>query len=446
VEFSFLSVFMCYFFVSSKTVSLSDQPLGTKRINWRSSSIIITLKPTRRNEATRIYLVVGFLCIGWLSVWGSRQALMGAKSMVPTYFEVATLEQESPSMTAAQNSTNRHQDIVSSTDEQVHSMEKQDDGAIHHLQELGIATKCQDTSPFFNEHFRAVPDHLSPLWWQSLHGGNEAGVPATSFWSRKLLIVIGDSLDRKMTDHTCLLLRGNKTKEEPQRKFAHPFVCVSTTITFVYLNIFGMDAACPNSGALRAVDTRFDYSTAKRIASLLPVLLGLLPPHYPPSDAFVQVGSNMWDLSQGCNDHLGIDEQYAMKYRQGLRNVHNALRDTLRSYYPSSKGWILWKIAPPISLRLSEERMKAGTIGAVRINQDALNMILKDEVAVNTGTTGGQLKLGDGIVDFWNHVNVLSLPDDVLDREFERDGYHFARCGSLAFFNLLLDVIWRMNL
>ena len=320
--------------------------------------------------------------------------------------------------------------------------------SVSHLVEMGNVTNCSQMSPFFNQSFLLIKDQLSPLWWSSAHLIDQPGQSDAPFWNGKLLIVIGDSLDRKMMTYVCNLFNGTKTKEEPHRELAHPFVCVTPTITTVYLNIFGMDTACPNSGARMAADPREFNSTAERISTLLPRLLGLLPTSKPPTDIFVQVGSNIWDLSRGCNNHVGINEQYAVRYREGIHHVYNALRGILHSYYPSSKGWILWKMVQPMSVATSDQYM-ARNLGMVRVNQEALNTILLNEVGVDTAATNvsvinRRMKIGEGIVDIWNHVNLVSLPDDVLLREFEPDGYHYEKCACLSFFNVLLGVIHQL--
>jgi hypothetical protein len=321
---------------------------------------------------------------------------------------------------------------------------------VNHFPEMRSAANCSVTSPLFNQSFHLIKDHLSPLWWCSVHGVDASVQSDAQFWNRKLLIVIGDSLDRKMTNFACSLFNGTKTKEEPDREFAHPFVCVSPVITTVYLNIFGMDTACPNGRSRRVHDPRPFNSTAERISTLLPVLLGLLPPSKPPTDIFVQIGSNLWDLSQGCNNRTGIEEQYALRYRGGIRNAHQTLQNTLHSYYPSSKLWILWKMAPPLSQWFSDKRMIEGNHGMVRINQASLNAILKKEVGPtirvsSTPIVERPLKLGEGIVDVWSHVESVSLSESDLDQEFEEDGYHYGKCASLSFFNLLLDVIAQLQ-
>jgi len=313
-----------------------------------------------------------------------------------------------------------------------------------HLPELGNFTTCQDTSPFFNKHFSLVQDHLSPLWWRSIHGNDQqSNIPSINnpFGNGKLLIIIGDSLDRKMTDYVCQIMNGTKTKEEPNRELAHPFVCVSPMITTVYLNIFGMDTDCTNDGAKLKVELREFNHTAERISTILPTLFGLLPPsgnNDPPSDVFIQIGSHVWDLTEGCNNHIGIDEQYEQRYRRGIRRVHTALQDTVHSHFPTSKISILWKMAAPISLKFSNQLMERGDAGMVRMNQEALITILQNET--------GASNLGEGYVDVWNHIQrQLSLPEDVLDGEMELDGYHYTKCAGLVFFNLFLDAIWKLH-
>ncbi len=87
--------------------------------------------------------------------------------------------------------------------------------------------------------------------------------------------------------------------------------------------------------------------------------------------------------------------------------------------------------------------------GMVRVNQEALNTILLNEVGIDTTVTNvlvtnRPMKLGEGIVDVWNHVKLVSLSDNMLQREFEPDGYHYEKCACLSFFNFLLDVIHQL--
>ena len=102
----------------------------------------------------------------------------------------------------------------------------------------------------------------------------------------------------------------------------------------------------------------------------------------------------------------------------------------------------------PMSVATSDQYM-ARNLGMVRVNQEALNTILLNEVGVDTAATNvsvinRRMKIGEGIVDIWNHVNLVSLPDDVLLREFEPDGYHYEKCACLSFFNVLLGVIHQL--
>ena len=383
--------------------------------------ITLRLQPEKKRMTTQRYMLIGIVFILLLCFSGSRRSTKRIRSEIIDFF---------PTFSVQRDSINN---------------------SVSHFSEMGHVTNCSQMSPFFNQSFLLIKDRLSPLWWSSIHAVKEPGRSIDDpFWNGKLLIVIGDSLDRKMLTYVCSLFNGTKAKEEQHREMAHPFVCVTPTITTVYLNIFGMDTACPNRGARMAADPREFNSTAERISTLLPRLITLLPPSSPPTDIIVQIGSNIWDISDGCNNHVGINEQYATRYRGGIHHVYTALREALHSYYPSSKGWILWKMVQPMSLKTSDQHM-AWNLGMVRINQEALNTILLNEVGMDAGATTGNvsvverpLMLGEGIVDIWNHVKVVSLPEDVLQLEFEPDGYHYEKCASLSFFNFLLDVIYQL--
>jgi hypothetical protein len=319
---------------------------------------------------------------------------------------------------------------------------------------MAEATGCAN-DPIFKGYFDLDSprnDLLPPLWKQALSPKTHSNNP----FENKTLIIIGDSLDRKVLENACYLINGKQQMLEPHRKSSRPFVCISSspTLNTGYLNIFGMRRPCENGITLRLVEPRPFNTTAERIETLLPGILELLPLKDTPGDFYVQVGSNLWDLSQGCNNQPEITDEYEKQYRMGVMEVATTVHDVIHKYLVnkhgnqglSAKVHIIWKLAPPISLDYSNRALRKGG-GRVRKNQEALNSILMDVVTstrTSTAMTSHKMKIGSGIVDWWKLVQDTVPSEDLLNAVLKKDGRHFSKCPNLAFFDVLLKEVQRL--
>jgi hypothetical protein len=232
-------------------------------------------------------------------------------------------------------------------------------------------------------------------------------------------------LDRLMSQYVCQIWGGTFQELEEGRR---PSVCCSnndnaghTIIRHLgYFNIFGMHRRCENNGAAKKRDPRRFSTTADRLRSLLPRLLEFLP--HPPD--YVQVGSALWDLSEGCNDQAGVSEAYQQEYILGIHQIYEALTVILPPNTP-----IFWRNSPPVRKSYSNEMEEVGH-GRTRDNQKQLNDLLRHTVTSNN--------LGQ-IVD-WSSV-LEGVSEGFLEKELNKDGRHYSECPSLAFFDAWLNVI-----
>lgn len=293
---------------------------------------------------------------------------------------------------------------------------------------LASAASC-NAHPIFRHHFGSNKDYISPFLEKSLT--NPSSFLDTTY------VVIGDSLDRIMVDAVCQTLGGSIQKVEPNKRLSRTQVCLASRFQIAYLNIFGMHRQCENGGFLRKADKRSFNTTAERISIVLPQVLELLsrattPTSQEQTSIFVQIGSNLWDLSSGCNNQNGITKEYQDEYRKGIVDVAEATKVVLKNQFPIQPSKLFWKLAPPISQNYSVSA-EASSLGRTRSNQQQLNEILKDVLKVNP-TLGY-------IVDQWQ-VILKSIPsEEWLNMELQDDGKHFGKCPSLVFFNNWLQTI-----
>jgi hypothetical protein len=340
---------------------------------------------------------------------------------------------------------------------------------------------CSD-SVFLQNYFNTTTDYVSTLWKQAMDTGAAAAYPSATpigvVGNHKIVLVIGDSTDRIMTSHICELLRGTETNVEPEREQSRPNVCTATLggnapTTFVagYMNIFGMHHTCRNGGTAASVDPRPFNTTADRISVVLEEVLEKIPwnatmpppdkPAHTPLEVYVQVGSNLWDLSDGCNDQLGVSREYAQQYQQGIAQAHEAIQRSIQDFLQdlvwyddhgnemerSVRSHIIWKLAPPISLRYSK-RITDKRGGRTRSNQQYLNQLLRETVVADDSLQQQEpsFKLGSGMVDLWSVVKTNMPSEKDLNEELKEDGRHYTKCPNVAFFNSLLQEIHRISL
>jgi hypothetical protein len=265
----------------------------------------------------------------------------------------------------------------------------------------------------------------------SLFSGNMERIrmPRTTF------VIIGDSIDRNLfiyfseaanfTKQPMLWEEVNTTDANTAKwmnmgihRSRHGEIFTKKTVSLVMFRIFGMYRPCSNGGYDREVDSRWYNRTADRIGKLLPVdVLSRIP----KSDKFVvSIGSNLWDVAPGCNDHPNISATYAEEYTQGIKELHHTIHESL----PDAS--IYWRTAGPMARPVLEKKGP----GFTRDNQNTLNNILRRTVKEH----------GLGIVvDWWNQVQ--GVPERILRGELP-DGIHYRKPSSNAFFNLWLNTVF----
>jgi hypothetical protein len=289
-------------------------------------------------------------------------------------------------------------------------------------------SKCESSNDIFRQHFSSASASTNFLL---------SSPQNDNITDRKTFLVIGDSLDRFMSQYVCQIWGGTFHGLETRRR---PAVCRSNVYNendiyenntsrhaiirhLGYFNILGMHRRCENGGTAERVDPRRFNTTADRLRSLLPRLLEFLP--HPPD--YVQVGSALWDLSEGCNDQVGVSEAYQQEYILGIHQIYEALTEQLTGILPPNTP-IFWRNSPPIRKSYSNQMEELGH-GRTRDNQKKMNDLLRHTVTSNN--------LGQ-IVD-WSSV-VQGVSEGFLDQELP-DGRHYSKCPSLAFFDAWLNVI-----
>ena len=249
--------------------------------------------------------------------------------------------------------------------------------------------------------------------------------------NRMTLLVIGDSLDRYMVNHVCRIMGAIPRKVDPKVSYRRPFVCSSPVLEIGFFNIFGMNRTCDNGGAAYGQDRRLFNTTVERLTALLPDVLGKLSktPHH------VQVGSALWDLSQGCVGRNFVSRSYREEYVLGMQRLYDFLRSDQSGLNKSAS--IVWRTSPPMRIRYSAKWVAlslipfdVGAHGRTRRNQRILNRLVKQ--------TYNSDELGNGIVDWWNIVHGTS--ERFLNEEL-LDGRHYSFCSTMAFFNEWLALI-----
>ena len=268
---------------------------------------------------------------------------------------------------------------------------------------LDMLDQCS-VNEIYNSHTKQKINHLIEILQ-----GEKKEFP-TLLW-------IGCSLDRYQIRSMCNLLGGNWRRYFPEgatSNRAATIICDSPSMTMGYFNIFGMHHRC-NAENADMVDPRKFDTEAERIRALLPELIS----HMGSSPTHIQVGSNLWDLSAGCNHQLGITDYYQELYVTGIHQIHAVLTEL----FPYAH--ISWRTGMPI-----HSSYDAMAKGRKLVNQEALNELVKQEVQKSNQTIGVFL-------DHWSVVR--SAPTDCC---MMKDGRHYPTCSSFAFMNNWLDSIY----
>jgi hypothetical protein len=249
---------------------------------------------------------------------------------------------------------------------------------------------------------------------------------------RPSFLLIGDSLDKHMAYHICNITGGVVTKVDPPKyRYRRPFVCSSPTLEIGYFNIFGMYKTCENDGVAHLHDSRSYNTTLDRVAALLPEVLQ----YFEKKPEYVQIGSALWDLSNGCVGRNGVPQAFRESYQEGMLRLYDYLISK-QSGIQKDAG-IYWRTSPPVRKsysakweRVSLIPFNIGAHGRTRRNQRILNQVIHDTVSGH--------HIGNGIVDWWQITQGVS--EKFLDKELP-DGRHYTFCSSLTFFNEWLDQI-----
>jgi hypothetical protein len=254
---------------------------------------------------------------------------------------------------------------------------------------------------------------------------------ATIGKDKMTLLVIGDSLDRYMVNHVCRITGAIPRKVDPKVSYRRPFVCSSPVLEIGFFNIFGMYRTCENGGAAYGQDRRSFNTTVERLTTLLPDVLSRLS--QPPQH--VQVGSALWDLSQGCVGRNFVSHSYREEYVLGIQKLYDFLVSDQSGV--NNNASIVWRTSPAMRRRYSAKWValslipfNLGAHGRTRRNQRILNRLLIDTVTTK--------RLGTGIVDWWKIVH--GTTERFLNEEL-LDGRHYSFCSTMAFFNEWLAMI-----
>jgi hypothetical protein len=249
-------------------------------------------------------------------------------------------------------------------------------------------------------------------------------------------LFIGDSLDNLMLNHLCKKNLGFHCLEHTERDCPADLInhakgqkgsckiCTNDRVTFSHFNIFGMHHACKNGRYLNLSESRTAgiNTTVERIEKLLPVdVLSRLDikTNYVPL-----VSSSLWDLSEGCNNQLGVTEAYQELYHQGIVELYAAIHKLL----PNTT--VYWRTSPQVSVKYDNLITRGQGGGRTRANQETLNALLRETVSANNLGT---------IVDWW--AQSKHIPETIHSVQV-RDGRHYAKESTLAFFNMYLNAVF----
>lgn len=253
------------------------------------------------------------------------------------------------------------------------------------------------------------------------------------------IVLVGDSLERRTLEFFCNHPKARQAgyhwkpnlweikdkaisgvNQAPDRQQAVK-ICSNSLITIAHFKILGMSRACTNGGfAAKAESRLLNVSSAERLRQLFPI--EILNRIDPINLAAITVGSSLWDLSEGCNNQVGVTDEYQSEYVQGIHDLHQAFQD-LTPRVP-----LYWRTSPPITPSYDRKVTKAGW-GRTRENTKTLNRLLRQTVEDhNFGT----------ILDWHRMLN--NEPAAVLEASAP-DGKHYSKLHSLAYLNLFFNAL-----
>jgi hypothetical protein len=274
----------------------------------------------------------------------------------------------------------------------------------------------------------SIIDHVQPLQ----HNQYNTSKPLA-------FLFIGDSLDQLNVRFLCKKNLGFRCLQRTEKDLSLPAelinhakhtkgvkksscsICTNDRVTFSHFMVFGMHHGCTNSGTMDMEESRATNTTAERIEKLLPV--DVLSRLDIETNYVLLVSSSLWDLSNGCNDQLGVTEGYQELYRQGIVDLYAAIHKLLPN------ATVYWRTSPQVSLKYDDTITRQGG-GRTRANQETLNALLRATVSENNLGT---------IVDWWAQTE--HIPKKILEEQL-KDGRHYAVESSLAFFNMYLNAVF----
>ena len=250
------------------------------------------------------------------------------------------------------------------------------------------------------------------------------------------MVLIGDSLDRRIVEYVCdqgfddvfhlLPMRDSNSNTAPGRLDGSRRCTNHAGTTIGHLRIFGLHHTCSNQGLAARLDNRHFNTTSEQVQHLLPTDIGIDKDTNSPVLVFL-IASSLWDLSEGCNNEPTVSSTYREEYVAGIRALH----ETLTAAYPHAM--IYWRTSPPMSQSYSENRRREHK-GRTRDNQKILNALLQQTVVEeNLGT----------VVDWWAQLS--GVPDRMIEEELRGDGRHYSQQPALAFFNMWLNAVNNQN-
>ena len=221
---------------------------------------------------------------------------------------------------------------------------------------------------------------------------------------------------------------------DPEYRCKQHLVCRSPYMDMALFFAFGMHRKCMPSVSDK-IDNRVYPTQADRLRDQLPALLNFLNRERNANNnsstlplvqlIHVQIGSNLWDLSRGCNNHGGVPDAFAQEYVRGIHEMHAAVSELLHGVP------IFWQTGFPVSTAYSLKNQLTNR-GHVISNQRVLNQLLHQTVTQDNTTMMGRF------LDMWSVVQQAPTDCSVLE-----DGRHYYSCPSFAFVNKWLDAIKR---
>jgi hypothetical protein len=353
---------------------------------------------------------------------------------------------------------------------------------------ISIADRCFADNVIFQNYFTTRQHHLSTDRWSlkpsqlvssNIDDDDDNDEETQQHEGKRkvtLLVIFGDSLDLYMLTNVCTkvfngqidLLEPNIGQARKMKGPSQPFICNTARsnnqntndhdgIVLGIMTLHGMSYPCYNGGVLTLSDPRPFNTTADRIQSLLPTLLQRMK-DYTVADEYniiVQIGSNLWDLSEGCNNIGTVSSSYEEKYRIGIQANYESIQQAVHNSTPTSNAItpVFWKYAAPVSQKYSNQiEGKSGSWqgGRTQKNVASLNAILKDTIEITPAQPLDKqqqiqqqqgYQYGNGTVDWFKTVMENVPGPKVLNSEMP-DGRHFiSDCPYYVMFDLLIEQI-----